>query len=216
MSSLSCATLLAAHPTAWQNATVHPFLAHCQRGEITAQQFNTWLVQDYLFVLEFTRMAARLLAVAPVPHLDTLLGGMVALKDELLWFQDKASERSLDLDTARQPTCQTYCTLMQSLAQQPYAVQATAFWAIELAYNQGWQRHSPMPAPYDEFADRWGNPGFTDYVQQLARQADAALQDASEAQQSQAEKTFLQVAQLEAEFWQMAYFSGQTSEAKTA
>jgi len=27
---------------------------------------------------------------------------------------------------------------MHSLAAMPYPVQATAFWAIELAYNQGW------------------------------------------------------------------------------
>ncbi|MEO1593074.1 MAG: TenA family transcriptional regulator, partial [Cyanobacteria bacterium J06632_22] len=175
MSSLSCANLLSTYAAAWEDATVHPFLIGCQRGDITAQQFNTWLVQDYLFVLAFTRMAARLLAAAPDSHLDTLLGGMVALKDELLWFQSKAAERSLDLNTARQPICQTYCEFMQALAPQPYAVQATAFWAIELAYNQGWQRHSPMPAPYAEFAERWGNPGFTAYVHQLAQQADQAL-----------------------------------------
>ncbi len=208
MPSLSCATLLSTHADTWEQATVHPFLQRCQQGDITPEQFNTWLVQDYLFVIEFTRMAARLLAVAPVEHLDTLLGGMGALKDELLWFQTKATERTLDLETARQPTCQTYCNLMQSLADQPYAVQATAFWAIELAYNQGWQRHSPMPAPYDEFADRWGNPGFTTYVKQLEQQANSALAAATETEQAQAEQAFITVAELEAAFWQMAYFAG--------
>lgn len=94
--TLTCAQLLKTHTTAWKSATVHPFLQACQQGTIAPQQFDTWLVQDYLFVLEFTRMAARLLAIAPVDHFDTLLGGMVALKDELLWFQSQAAARSLN------------------------------------------------------------------------------------------------------------------------
>lgn len=94
---LTCSVLLSSHADQWQAATVHPFLQQCQQGTIKPQQFNTWLVQDYLFVLEFTRTAARLLAAAPPAHFDTLLGGMVAIKDELLWFQDKAAERSLTL-----------------------------------------------------------------------------------------------------------------------
>ena len=205
MSTLTCSQLLSTHSHAWQMATVHPFLQQCQQGTISAEQFNTWLVQDYLFVNEFTRLAARLIAAAPTEHLDTLLGGMVALKDELQWFQRKAAERSLKLDTGPQPICRAYCQLMRSLSTAPYVVQATAFWAIELAYNQGWQNHSPMPAPYTEFADRWGNPGFTDYVKMLEQQADSALAQATETEQLEAQNVFLDVAKLEKDFWQMAF-----------
>ena len=204
-SSFTCATLLSTYPEEWQAATVHPFLQQCQKGTIEAQQFNTWLVQDALFVVGFTRMAARLLSVAPSEHFDTLLGGLGAIKDELLWFQAKADERALNLSRLPQPTCQRYCEFMQRLAGQPYAVQATAFWAIELAYNQGWQKHSPMPEPYAEFADRWGNPGFTEYVKVLEQQADSALIAASEDERSQAREVFLEVARLEKDFWQMAF-----------
>jgi len=62
-----------------------------------------------------------------------------------------------------------------------------------------------MPAPYTEFAKRWGNPGFTEYADILASQADAALADASAATQTQAEAAFLRVSELEAAFWQMAF-----------
>lgn len=205
MASLTCAQLLSTYPKEWEAATVHPFLQRCQQGAVTVEQFNTWLVQDYLFVVEFTRFAASVLATAPVEHFDTLLGGLGAIKDELLWFRAKADERSLPLSTQPQPTCQTYQSFMQSLTDQSYAVQATAFWAIELAYNQGWQKHSPMPEPYTEFADRWGNPGFTDYVKVLEQQADSALTTASESEVAAAEKIFVRVAELEKDFWQMAF-----------
>jgi len=204
-SHFTCASLLLGHPQAWAGATVHPFLQQCQQGVITAAQFNTWLVQDYLFVTEFTRLAAQLLAAAPVAHFDTLLSGLGALKDELLWFEEKAAERTLSLTVAPQATCQAYCEFMRSLAAEPYAVQATAFWAIELAYNQGWQLHSPMPGPYAEFADRWGNEGFTDYVKVLEQQADDALAIADQPTQQKAEQAFIKVAQLERDFWQMAF-----------
>jgi formylaminopyrimidine deformylase / aminopyrimidine aminohydrolase len=206
--ALSCQTLIDTHPAAWTQATIHPFLTGCHDGTLHSAQFNTWLVQDFLFVKDFTRMVGRLLGAAPDDHIDVLLAGLGALKDELLWFEAKAAERSLNLATPPQPPCQRYCEFMTSLAIAPYPVQATALWAIEYAYNQGWQLPGPMPAPYTEFADRWGNPGFTDYVGLLAAQADSALTIASPTTQTQAETAFLRVAELEAAFWQMAFGAG--------
>ena len=77
---------------------------------------------------------------------------------------------------------------MQGLMRESYAVQAVAFWAIERAYNQGWQGHSPMPEPYTEFGDRWGNERFTDYVGVLEQQANSALALATDAELARAEK----------------------------
>ena len=202
---LTCEQLLRLHAPAWETATVHPFLTQCAAGTIQTQQFNTWLVQDYLFVLEFTRMAARLLAAAPVEHYDVLLSGLGALKEELLWFRDKAQERGLQLDTKPKATCAEYAAYMGSLADSPYAVQATAFWAIELAYNQGWQKPGVMAQSYQEFAQRWGNPGFTDYVMLIQQQADQALSAVAETVHQQAEAAFLKIARLERDFWQMAF-----------
>jgi thiaminase/transcriptional activator TenA len=205
MMSLTCQTLLNKYADAWQGATRHRFLDDCKTGAILPQQFNTWLVQDYLFVVEFTRMVARLLSVATVPDFDNLLGGLQALKDELNWFREKAAERGLDLGTAKQQTCRRYCEFMDDLARESYAVQAVSFWAIELAYNQAWQLPGPMVPPYDEFADRWGNPGFTAYVELLEQQADKALAVAAEQDLTKAAEMFLLVADLEKHFWQMAF-----------
>lgn len=205
--SLTCQQLLQKHNQVWHQATIHPFLEQCKLATIKPEQFNTWLVQDYLFVLEFTRLIGRVVAAAPAAHFDILLSGATAIKDELAWFREKARERSLNLNVQKQPTCQRYCHFMQTLWDTPYAVQATVFWAIELAYNQGWQLPGQMSEPYNEFAQRWGNPGFTEYVSLLEKQADQALEDETQSIQEQAESSFLQVAQLESEFWQMAFNS---------
>jgi len=205
MMSLTCQSLLTTHASQWKTAITHPFLDQCRAGTIKPQQFNTWLVQDYLFVAEFTRMQAQVIRKAPISHLDILLAGITTIKDELNWFRDKAKERQLNLQTSRQTSCEDYCALMAALESQPYAVHAVALWAIELAYNQGWQKPGPMPEPYTEFANRWGNSEFTDYVKRLADQADESLANAPMIVQQQAEATFLQIATLEQAFWQMAF-----------
>ncbi|NIR49622.1 TenA family transcriptional regulator [candidate division KSB1 bacterium] len=202
---LTCKSLIDKHKQAWEAATVHPFLNDCKMGTIKPEQFNIWLVQDYLFVTEFTRMVARLLAVAPVPHFDTVLGGLAALKDELNWFAEKAQERNLDLNTSRQDTCKRYCQFMENLGLEPYTVQAVAFWAIELAYNQAWQLPGPMVNAYEEFVDRWGNPEFTNYVRRLEKQADEMLAKAREEDCNRTEEVFTELCGLEKAFWQMAH-----------
>lgn len=45
--------------------------------------------------------------------------------------------------------------------------------------SKGWQLPGVMPEPYNEFAQRWGNPGFTEYVKCLEKQADEVLEFAS-------------------------------------
>ncbi len=206
--SITCADLTKKYPHEWEQATVHPFLDQCADGSIQPQQFQTWLVQDYHFVTDFTRLLAKTLATAPVAHFDVLLSGLHALQDELNWFRVKAAERGLTLDVERQEACTRYCTWMQQWSEQAYAVQATAVWAIELAYNQGWQRPGPMKVPYAEFAERWGNTLFTEYVKQLEQQADEALAAASPDIQADAEAAFKEVALQEKSFWQMAFTQG--------
>ncbi len=206
--SMTCKLLFGKHQSAWDAAIHHPFLDACQTGAIKTEQFNTWLVQDYLFVLEFTRMTARLTAQAPAAHLDGILGGLAALRDELNWFRAKAAERWLSLDVGRQPICRSYCEFMSNLAGETYAVQATAFWAIEAVYNRAWQLPEPVAEPYREFAERWGNPKFTAYVELLERQADEALSAARRAERTSAEDAARRVLELEKLFWEMAYEGG--------
>jgi thiaminase/transcriptional activator TenA len=40
---------------------------------------------------------------------------------------------------------------------------------------QAWSLAGPLPEPYREFAERWGNAEFTKYVDALQCQADEAL-----------------------------------------
>jgi thiaminase len=203
--SRTCDQLVSRHAAAWEEATRHPFLEGCRTGTIEYGQFETWLIQDYLFVVEFTRFAAHTLASAPVTHFDVLINGLAGLRDELSWFRTHAAARGLHFAVPQQAACTQYCRFMERLVDTPYPVQATAFWAIEAVYNDAWRKASPMVAPYDEFAGRWGRADFGAYVEHLRRQADEALGAAPGAEQARAEAEFLEVLRLERVFWQMAF-----------
>lgn len=202
----TCAALLSRHREAWGRAVEHPFLQECKAGTIGENQFDAWLVQEFKFAAAFTRFHAHALTKAPFTHFDLLLGGMGALKEELLWFQDVIKSRGLHTDCPEHPVCARYCQLMENVSKQPYAVHAVAFWAIERAYNEAWRSHmAGMAQPYCTYAERWGSDGFSEYVSGLERQADEALQAASEQERRQAGTLFVEIAELENQFWQMAY-----------
>ncbi len=104
---------------------------------------------------------------------------------------------------------QAYRSFMDGLHKQPYAVQATAVWAIEAAYHEAWGgvlAVLPRDSEYREFASRWGSESFGQYVKELEKQADEALRlsYASEDVQQGAARVVAEVARLEDGFWGMA------------
>jgi hypothetical protein len=57
-----------------------------------------------------------------------------------------------------QAACQAYRAYLKDLQSAPYVIQAVAFWAIELCYNQAWGAvlQEGQGAELQEFAHRYG------------------------------------------------------------
>ena len=83
----SCLEFRQALGPLWPAALQPQFIKACAIGTITGDQFNTWLQQDYYFVIAFTRMVGQILSKAPVQHFEALLSGLTALSSELSWFR---------------------------------------------------------------------------------------------------------------------------------
>lgn len=64
---------------------------------ISVYCFSAGCLQDYYYVRGFTPFAGSLLASAPDSHLETIVGGIAALTDELAWFKDTAQKRGCDV-----------------------------------------------------------------------------------------------------------------------
>jgi thiaminase len=195
--------LLERHPGAWREAIRHPFLDAVRDGSLPAAAFETWLVQDYLFVADLLAFQARLLARAPRPAQAVLAGGLVAVEAELGWFEGHAKERGLDLGAPRHPTTEAYRRFMDGLEEEPYPVGIVALWALERAYLEAWTGAAPGQPRYREFVEHWTTAEFAAYVTALEEVADAALVSGDE--EERAGTAFLEAVRLERDFWEMAW-----------
>lgn len=191
------ADLLSRHPDAWRGATRHPFLDAVREGTIPVAAFDTWLVQDARFVADLLRFQARLLARAPRPAQAVLAGGLVALVDELAWFEQQAAVRGLDLAAPALPATAAYAALLERLDAADVGTALTALWTIERTYLDAWSHARPGAPGYREFVEHWTAPGFADYVAGLEAAADGAPPPDADA-------VFTEVVAAEVAFWDTA------------
>ena len=185
----------------WHTATHHPFLTGIRDGSLAAQAFKRWLEQDYLFVGDLLHFQARLVARAPRADQSVLIAGLVALESELGWFEEHAGRIGLVFGSPHHATTQRYQEFLVSLDAVPYAAAITALWAIERAYLEAWRDAMPGAAAFTEFVAHWTDPAFAEYVSGLERAVDVALDTANH---EEARIAFVNVARLEAAFWDIA------------
>lgn len=197
------ADLLEKHADAWKAATHHPFLDAVRDGSMPFQAFATWLVQDYFFVIYEITVQAHLLPSTPRYAQSLLIQNVAALEAELTWFEGRAKELGLSLNTEPHPVTAAYGAFMKTFEHLPFAASMTATWAIERAYLEAWQSALPAQPEYREYVERWINPGFASFVGELEKIAARALEpdDADK----EVEAAFLEVADLERQFWDMAW-----------
>lgn len=200
--------LIKRHAETWRKATRHPFLDGVRDGGLPEGAFEAWLVQDYLFVTDLLIFQSRLLARAPRPAQAVIIGGLVALEEELGWFEGLAADRGLALDAPRHPTTAAYRDLLCDLEDASYTAGIVALWAAERAYLDAWRGAAPGHPDYRPFVEHWTVPDFAGYVAGLGEVADAALDGATGEERGGAEEAFLAVARLERDFWAMAFAGG--------
>ncbi len=200
--------LVERHAETWREATRHPFLDGVRDGELPEGAFEAWLVQDYLFVSDLLVFQSRLLARAPRPSQAVIVGGLVALEEELGWFEGLAGERGLALDVPRHPTTEAYRDLLLDLEDEPFPTGIVALWAAERAYLDAWRGAEPGHRDYRPYVEHWTVPEFAGYVGGLEEAADAALGRSTEEEREEAEAAFLAIARLERDFWGMAFDGG--------
>jgi formylaminopyrimidine deformylase / aminopyrimidine aminohydrolase len=197
VAAVPVADLPSRHPDAWWAATRHRFLDAVRDGTIPVAAFDTWLVQDARFVADLLRFQARLLARAPRPAQAVLAGGLVALVDELAWFEQQAAVRGLDLGTPALPATAAYARLLGRLDAADVGTALTALWTIERTYLDAWSHARPGAPDYRGFVEHWTMPGFADYVAGLETAADGVPAPDAEA-------VFTEVVAAEVGFWDTA------------
>ena len=196
--------LMSRHTSAWQAATVHPFLAGVRDGSLPEHSFDRWLAQDYLFAQALVRAQSRIAATAPSPTSASSRAAWSPPLASLGWFAEMAAGRGVVLDATMHPATGAYCDFLLALTYSSYPTQITAIWALERTYLESWDSARPGAQPYRDFVNRWTTDGFRSYVGDLQSSVDRQLEASVGEQAREAEHAFFWVTHYERGFWDMA------------
>lgn len=164
----------------------HPTVAGIARGDLDPAVFRSWLEQDYLFLLGYGRVFARLAWQAPDAHLGTLVDlAHATLHDELALHRSLAADFGADLDGATKgPACAAYTAFLLDAAAD-YGIGLAALLPCMWGYSTlGQLLPLPDEPRYRRWVETYADAGFALLADRCARMLDQADPDPAAAERA--------------------------------
>lgn len=178
----------------------HPTVAGIGRGDLDPDAFRAWLEQDYLYLLDYTRVFARLAWQAPDGHLGYLVDlAHATLHEELSLHRELSEPFGADFDGAvKSEQCAAYTGfLLESAAD--YGRGLAALLPCMWGYSQlGIALAATPPADprFLRWVETYADPGFAALGARCAAMLDEAAPD-----EAAAEQAFMTAMRHELAFW---------------
>lgn len=169
-----------------QDQLRHPTVAGIGRGDLPEAVFRSWLEQDYLFLLDYVRVFARLAWRAPDAHLGDLVDlAHTTFHDELSLHRTMSAEFGADLEGAvKGPACAAYTAfLLESAAS--YGEGLAALYPCMWGYSSLGRllaENPPAEPRYRAWVDTYADPGFEALTVRIAEMIDEADPDPARAE----------------------------------
>lgn len=178
----------------------HPTVSGIARGDLPEPVFRSWLEQDYLFLLDYVRVFARLAWQAPAGHLGDLVDlAHSTYHDELSLHRGLAAEFGADLNGATKGgPCAAYTSfLLDSAASYPDGLAALypCMWGYS-TLGALLARNPPAEPRYRRWIDTYADPGFAELARRCAQMLDESITDPA-----RAERLFRTGMRYELAFW---------------
>lgn len=176
----------------------HPTVVGIARGDLDERVFRSWLEQDYLFLLDYVRVFARLAWRAPGGHLADLVDlAHETFHGELELHRSLAASFGADLDGATKgPACAAYTSFLLEAAAD-YGVGLAALYPCMWGYST-LGRSLPLPEEprFRRWVETYADPGFAALAARCGQMLDEAAPDPVAAEQA-----FLEGMAHELAFW---------------
>lgn len=214
--------LRAAHPDAWSAYVDHPFVVGLGDGTLPEKAFRTYLVQDYLFLIQFARAYA--LAVfkgrdlaemrASFKGLQSIIAGEMELH---VRFSARWGLSPVDLEAATEQMATTAYTrfvidtgLRGDLLDLHVALAPCVVGYAEIAGRLATLPGALDPSnPYAEWIAEYASPGYAEVAAGARSHLDElAARSMTEARFTDLAAIFAQASRLEAAFWEMGWRAG--------
>ncbi|MBB6556778.1 TenA family protein [Nonomuraea rubra] len=178
----------------------HATVAGIGRGDLPEPVFRSWLEQDYLFLLDYVRVFARLAWQAPDAHLGDLVDlAHTTFHDELSLHRSMSAEFGADLEGAvKGPACAAYTEFLLESAGS-YGEGLAALYPCMWGYSNLGRilaEDPPEEPRYRAWVDTYADPGFAALTVRIGQMIDEARPDPA-----RAEELFAEGMRHELAFW---------------
>jgi thiaminase/transcriptional activator TenA len=200
----------------WQAQVDHPMVRGIGDGTLPQEVFGYWLRQDYLFLIEYSRLFA--LAVVRAPDLAAMTTFSHLLHETLTREMDLHRSFVADFgmtvaDLEREtkaPTTQGYTDfLLRTATTGDYAELLGALLPCMWGYSEIGQRLAQLPPPadarYRAWIETYADPEFAILAQWCRDLTDDACAGLPESRPRAVEQAFLTSSRYELAFWEMAW-----------
>ena len=200
----------------WEAQHQHPFVRGIGDGTLSLERFKFWLRQDYVFLIEYSRLLA--LAAARSPDLNTMIRFATLLKEtvdtEMSLHRGYAAEFNISAEDLERespaPATRAYTDfLVRVAATGDFAELAAALLPCMWAFSEIGQRLAAQPAPRDQRYAKWiamySSKDFAELARWCRNLLDRLAAGLPERDLQKLETVFLTSSRYERQFWEMAW-----------
>lgn len=200
----------------WEAQHAHPFVVGIGDGSLDFERFAFWVRQDYLFLIEYSRMLA--IGAARAPELATMRRfadlAQATLSDEMDLHRSYCEELGISREELERepiaPTTRGYTDFLVRVAQSgDFAELVAALLPCMWGYSEIGRRLAARGLPVDERYAKWieiyASPDFAelaDWCRELADEIGAGIPPAARGRSLEAFRTS---SRYELAFWEMAW-----------
>jgi thiaminase/transcriptional activator TenA len=200
----------------WRSIHAHAFLRELHAGALSKERFTYFILQDYLYLLDFAQVLC--LGGAKSPNLATLevfaRHALTAVEVERSFHASFGkslgfSERQLD-DTVKGPVTRAYIDHLQAVARGGSLAQLVAavlpcYWIYGEVGKRLYKGRPRAPKIYRQWIELYASEGFWRPVREQIRLLDEMGAQASSDEKRILTSHFLLSSRYEYLFWDQAY-----------
>ena len=200
----------------WEADLKHPFVRGIADGSLPTEKFKFYLIQDYLFLLDYSRVFAHGVVKAPDEATMALFSQLLneTLNTEMdlhRGYCEKFGISAAEMETAPMaPTTHAYTRHILHVAQIGTLADVIAGvlpcqWGYaEIGTTLAEQGGSPEPL-YQEWIDMYASPEFLALGERLRNLLNEITSESSPTEKERLQKHFLLSSRYEYLFWEMAW-----------
>ena len=200
----------------WRAIDNHPFLGELHAGTLPMERFTYFILQDYVYLLDFAQVLCQ--GGAKSPNLETLelfcrhaLGAVEVERSFHASFGKTLGFSRAQLDgVSKGPTTQAYINHLQAVARGSTLAEIVAavlpcYWIYGEVGRRLYKNRPTKPKIYRQWIETYASDGFWQPVREQIELMDQLGATASSGEKQRMADNFVLSSRYEFMFWEQAY-----------